>query len=319
MQMLRSIIVLALAAASLLTGCGRGAAPGPQGEVKVGVLLVAHGSRSSTWVSAVEGLAQQVREAAGKMSGVSAVRLAYITETKPDIASEMRTFDAEGIGEVIVVPLLIANDSVRTNNYLAYLAGVRSEAKAIKQLQNEGYDIYYPRARISVAAALSGSDVLKKNALRRVQALLGEDSGEDVGVLLVGYGDRVFGQQMEEMMEGIGRYLKIKTKVDTVAFAFCGKLVDYSGEPVVEAINEVLELEKEVIVIPVLLAVDEMMQVNTIQAAINAIPTSSKVRYKTDAVLPDPEISEWILTKIQEAVIRAKAAGGETVPAPNRQ
>jgi hypothetical protein len=120
-------------------------------------------------------------------------------------------------------------------------------------------------------------------------------------------------------MEGIGRYLKTKTRVDTVAFAFCGQLVDYSGEPVVEAINEVLELEKEVIVIPVLLAVDEMLQVNTIQAAINAIPTSSKVRYKPDAVLPDTEVNEWLVEQVQEAVNRIRAAGGEMVPAPNRQ
>ena len=53
--------------------------------------------------------------------------------------------------------------------------------------------------------ALNQSEVLKNNVLRRVEALRGEDSGEDMAVLLVGYGDQVFGQQMEETMEGIGR------------------------------------------------------------------------------------------------------------------
>ena len=200
----------------------------------------------------------------------------------------------------------------------SYLAGVRSESKVIKQLENEGFDIYYPRARVSLTPALSESDALKKNVLRRVEALKGQDSGEDMAVVLVGYGDQVFGQQMEEYMEAIGRYLKIKTDIDTVAFAFCGKLVDYSGEPVVRVIGEALELEEEVLVVPVLLGVDEMLQVNTIQAAINAVPTSSKVRYQQDAVLPDPEVTEWLTEKVQEAVQRSRGAGGETIPAPSR-
>ncbi|CAG0939647.1 hypothetical protein GPROT2_00669 [Gammaproteobacteria bacterium] len=139
-----------------------------------------------------------------------------------------------------------------------------------------------------------------------------------MAIVLVGYGDQVYGQQMSDIMEGIGRYLKIKTDIDTVAFAFCGKLTDYSGAPVVEVINEVLDLEQQVLVVPVLVGVDEMLQVNTIQAAVNAVPTSSKVRYKPDAVLPDPVVNEWVVTKVQEAVQRVRDAGGATVPAPNR-
>jgi hypothetical protein len=106
--------------------------------------------------------------------------------------------------------------------------------------------------------------------------------------------------------------------MDTVAYAFCGRLTDYSGAPVVEAINELLELENEVLVVPVLLGVDEMLQRDTIQAAVNAVATSSKVRYKQDAVLPDPVVNEWVIEKIQEAVQRIQDAGGQTVPSPNR-
>jgi sirohydrochlorin ferrochelatase len=310
--------LITVVAALVLTACGGGGpAPAPGAESKVGVLLVAHGSKSSSWVGMIDALAGDIRAGAAKQ-GISAVRLAYITETKPSIADEMRAFDAEGIDEVIVAPLLIGNESVRINTYVHFLAGIRSESKVIKQLENEGFDIYYPRARVSLTPALSESDALKKNVLRRVEALKGEGSGEDMAVVLVGYGDQVFGQQMEEYMEGIGRYLKIKTDIDTIAFAFCGKLVDYSGEPVVKVIDEVLELEEEVLVVPVLLGVDEMLQVNTIQAAINAVPTSSKVRYRQDAVLPDPEVTEWLGEKIAEAVQRIRDAGGATVPAPSR-
>lgn len=318
MKTLRFFLVLSVLAAILVVGaCGGQPAPAvDNSETRIGVLLVANGSKSSTWVEMIESLAEQVRAKLQAGPGISAVRLAFIEESSPSIASQMKAFDAEAIDEVVVVPLFIAQESTRTNTYLQYLTGIRSEAKTIKQLQNDGFDIYYPKARVSMTPALG--EVIKKNVLRRVDALRGSDSGEDMGVLLVGYGDQVFGQQMEEMMEGIGRYLKIKTEIDTVAYAFCGNLADYSGAPVVEAINEVLELEKQVLVVPVLLGIDEMLQRDAIQAAVNAVPTASKVRYKQDAVLPDPVVNEWVIEKVQEAVQRIRDAGGKTVPSPNR-
>ena len=146
-----------------------------------------------------------------------------------------------------------------------------------------------------------------------VEELQADDSGDDMSVLLVGYGDQAFGQQMQATMEGIGRYLKIKTDIDTVGYAFCGELVDYSGEPIVEAIKELLQLEEEVLVVPVLLGVDEMLQTNTIEAAVNAIPTASRVRYAPTAVLPDPKVNEWLEKQVQAAVARAHGAGGDII------
>jgi hypothetical protein len=227
----------------------------------------------------------------------------------------LKALDGEGVDEIIVVPLFISSESTKMNNYLQYLVGVRSEARRIKQLQQEGYDVYYPHARITVTPAMNESEVLRKNVLRRVLALKGKDSGENMGVVLVGYGDQAFGQQMEGIMSGIGRYLKVKTDIDNVGYAFCGKPADYQGTPVVEAINEMFKLDKEVIVIPVLLAVDEMLQTNAIQGAVNAVETPSKVRFKPDSLLPDKGINDWVIERVQEASQRIHEAGTKTVPA----
>lgn len=305
--------ILTTIASGLLAGCDSGPPPVDPTQIKIGVLLAAHGSQSSEWVRMVETVADEVREPIMQGLNVAGVRLAFITESDPNIASQMRAFDEEGFDEVIVVPLVVAVESQRTNHYLHYLTGIRSDIGQIKQLEKEGFEIYYPRTRVSVTAALDESSVLKKNVLRRVLELQAGDSGEDMSVLLVGYGDQAFGQQMQEMMEGIGRYLKIKTDIDTVAYAFCGELVDYSGDPIVEAIHDVLELEEEVLVVPVLLGVDEMLQTNTIEAAVNAVPTASRLRYEPTAVLPDPEVNEWVLKQVQAAVERAYAAGGDIV------
>ena len=289
--MIRTIYSLGLTGIfclALLTACDSGPAPVDPSKTSIGVLLVAHGSQSAQWTGQLETLAAEVREPILSSTPVTDVRLAYIDEATPNIASQMRAFDEAGYDEVVVVPLMIAAESVRSNDYLLYLIGVRSAAGQMKQLEKEGFEIYYPLARISVTPSLNEGGSLKKNVLRRVLAL-------------------------QAIMEGIGRYLKIKSEIDTVGYAFAGDLVDYSGEPVVKAIQEILVLEEEVIVIPVMLGIDEMLQVNTIAAAVNAIPTSSRLRYKPDAVLPDPKVNEYVIRIVQEGVERIHQAGADIV------
>jgi len=308
-----SLVLTGIFTATLLTACDSGPAPVDPADTSIGVLLIAHGSEDSQWTGQVETLTAEVRDEIMGSLSVADVRLSYIDVAKPNIASQMRAYDEAGYDEVIVVPVMIAVESTRANSYMQYLVGVRSDAGQMKQLEKEGFEVYYPYARVSVTPALSEGNVLKKNVLRRVLALQGDDSGDDMGVLLVGYGDQAYGQQMQEIMEGIGRYLKIKSEIDTVGYAFAGDLVDYSGEPVVKAIHEILDLEEEVLVVPVLLGIDKMLQVNTIEAAVNAVPTSSRLRYKPDSVLPDAKVNEYIVRIVREGVERIHQAGGDII------
>ena len=250
----------------------------------------------------VETLVEEVTGPLLQEPEIEAVEVAFLTAASPSIADQMRKFDAAGYANAIVVPLFLQSESSRTNNYLQYLIGIRSQAQALKQLKNEGYDIYFPNLRVNVTPALDEGNLLKKNVLRRVKELQGDDSGDDMAIVLVGYGDQQFGSQMEVMMENIGRYLKIKTDIDTVAYAFCGELVDYSGEPIVEVIKEVFALEDEILLVPVLLGIDDMLQVNTIQAAVNAVDIQSKIRYRQDSILPDPEVNEWVIARVKDAL-----------------
>jgi len=290
----------------ILASCGEKPVPAPQGTSSVGVLVVAHGSESSTWNGMIETLVEEVSGTLLQEPEIQTVEVAFLTASSPSIADQMRKFDAAGYDHAIVVPLFLASESSRTNNYFQYLVGVRSQAKALKQLKNEGFDIYFPKLRVNLTPSLDDGNLLKKNVLRRVEALQAGDSGEDMAVVLVGYGDQQFGNQMEVLMENIGRYLKVKTDIDTVAYAFCGDVVDYSGEAVVEVINEVFDMEEEILVVPVLLGVDEMLQTNTIQASINAITIQSKIRYQGDSILPDPKVNAWLIEKVGEALERLR-------------
>lgn len=306
MHHFRSPALLIAVLSFLVASCGDKPAPVPGGGNRVGVLIVAHGSDSSVWNGMVETLVEEVSGSLLQEPEIEAVEVAFLTAASPSIADQMREFDAAGYANAIVVPLFLASESSRTINYLQYLVGMRSQAKALKQLKNEGYDIYFPRLRVNLTPALDEGNLLKKNVLRRVRELQGDDSGDDMAIVLVGYGDQQFASQMEVLMENIGRYLKIKTDIDTVAYAFCGDLVDYSGEPIVEVIKEAFALEDEILVVPVLLGVDEMLQANTIQAAINGVDIQSKVRYRPDSILPDPEVNEWVIERVRDALGRVR-------------
>jgi hypothetical protein len=311
MSILRSPVLLIVVTASIfLTACGEQSTPAKEvvtgATSRLGVLIVSHGSDSSTWKEAVEELVTDVKIQLKNEPEVAAVELAYVTTGASSIGEKVRMFDKAGYDQVIIIPLFLSSISTINDEYFQFLIGTRSDLKTLKKLKNEGYDIYFPKLRINLTPALDRSNVIKKNVLRRVKELQGNESGEDMAIVLVGYGDKKYGSQMEALMSKVGRYLKIKTDIDTVAFAFAGNVVEYSGDQVVRVIKEVLDLEEVVLVVPVLLSVDEMIQTNSIQAAINFIEQQSKVRYQPTAMLPDPKVNNWVVTKVTDVLGRLR-------------
>jgi hypothetical protein len=299
---------MVVAASIFVAACGEKSASvtetATEATSNIGVLIVAHGSDSSTWTGMSEALVADVKAQLANEPEVATVELAYVTTGASSIGEKMRMFDKAGYDQAIIVPLFLSSISTINDEYFQFLIGTRSDLKTLKKLKNEGYDIYFPKLRVNLTPALDGSNVIKKNVLRRVKELQGDESGEDMAIVLVGYGDKKYGSQMEALMSKVGRYLKIKTDIDTVAYAFAGNVVEYSGDPVVRVIKEALDLEEVVLVVPVLLGVDEMIQTNAIQGAINFIEQQSKVRYQPTAMLPDPKVNKWVATKVTDVLGR---------------
>lgn len=109
--------------------------------------------------------------------------------------------------------------------------------------------MYKANARVTITPPLDYTTILKKNVERRVNAL--SKDAENEAVLLVAYGDADYNQQWEKMVDEIGKYLKIKTGHESIAYAWCGHLVGYSIDPTLNGIQKLHELEDNVIVIPV--------------------------------------------------------------------
>ncbi|HID45776.1 MAG TPA: cobalamin biosynthesis protein CbiX [Chromatiaceae bacterium] len=276
----------------LLGGCKDDNGAAADQQTKVGVLLVNHGSESKVWRDMLLNVEANVNDELLAIDKVKGVKTAFMEYTEPSIATQMKAFDSEGFDEVVVVPLLLTVSSHSLDD-IPNIIGLKSDPKVLETLAKEKIEVYRPKARVTITPNMDYTTLLKKNVNDRVSALKNE--GASGGVVLVAYGDKHYNQQWEEMMADIGRYLKAKSDVDTVAYAWCEHLVNYSPEPTMKAIQQVFELEDKVMVVPLLVAYDPAFQDDIIQKAVNQSENSANIVYKPDAILPDKNLEQWVV------------------------
>lgn len=262
------------------------------GEKKIGVLLVNHGSHSEKWRNLLLELDKNVRDSILKNPKIHDVKTAHMEYTEPSIATRLKEYDEEGYDEIIVVPIFLTVSSHYSHD-IPVICGLSQDPKIKAELAEEKIEVYSPKAKVSIAPPLDYNTLLKKNVERRVKVLSKNSSNE--AVLLVAYGDEQYNQQWEELVSEIGKYLSIKTGHESIAYAWCGHLVRYSKEPTKDGIRKLMELEDNVIVIPVLVANDEYFQKDIIQAACDEVEGHENVIYIQDAILPDKNLENWVI------------------------
>ncbi|KAF3982113.1 MAG: cobalamin biosynthesis protein CbiX [Methylococcales symbiont of Hymedesmia sp. n. MRB-2018] len=269
------------------------------GEKKVGILLVNHGSVSEKWRNMLTDVDSAVKDKLLANAKISDVKTAFMEYTEPSIATQMKAFDKAGYDEVVLVPLFLTVSSHSLTD-IPTILGINADPKVIATLAKEKIEVYRAKARVTITPNLDFTTLLKKNVLRRVKAL--SDGSGNEGLVLVAYGDKDYNQQWEEMMDEIGRFLKIKLDMDTVAYAWCGHLVNYSTEPTEKAIEQVFELEDRVLVVPLLVAFDPYFQIEIIETATKNVENSQNVIYKPDAILPDDNLNDWVVDITNQVV-----------------
>ncbi len=261
------------------------------GEQKIGVLIVNHGSVAESWRNMLLEVEEHVEADLLAHKKITDVRTAFMEYTEPSIATRMKEFDEEGYDEVVIVPVFLTVSSHYSHD-IPVIVGLSSDSKIKAELAKEKIDVYRAKAKVSITPPLDYTSILKKNIARRVKAL--SKNSENEGVLLVAYGDEQYNQQWEEMVDAIGKYLKVKTKHEDIAYSWCGHLVRYSTEPTKDGITQLLEYNDNVIVIPVLIANDPYFQNDIIQKAVDEVKTGENVLYVQDAILPDANVDNWV-------------------------
>ncbi|MCC6261104.1 MAG: cobalamin biosynthesis protein CbiX [Anaerolineales bacterium] len=279
-------------------------------EQKIGLLLVNHGSHSKTWRQALLDLEASARDRILSSGTIQGVKTAHMEYTEPSIATQMKAFDQEGFSDVIVVPIFLTVSSHSADD-IPTILGQKDDAQIIASLEAEKIERYLPSAKVHITPLLDFTDVLQKNVLRRSQAL--SKRPEQEGLVLIGYGDQDYDSEWTELFNKVAEYVKLNSGINDHSHGWCGHLVHYNPAETVAAINTILERKEQAIVIPVLVAYDEMFQKNIIGRGVEQIENhAEKILYNADAILPDPQIEDWVIKishayakEISEAVIPA--------------
>lgn len=300
---LMPLFLLILTSCSLLfTSCNPNLAKDKTGDEKrkVGVLLVNHGSRSETWRNALLQLEKNVADSVLNSGAVSGLKTAFMEYTEPSIATRMKEFDEEGYTDIIIVPVFLTV-SPHSFEDIPTIIGQKEDPHAMEMLKIEKIERYTPKARTFITPLLDFTDILQKNILRRTLKL--SENPEKEGLVLIGYGDETYDKEWGKLFDKVAAYVKKEVGMTEHAYGWCGHIAHYDPEKTATAIQRVLDREEVAVVIPVLVAHDEMFQIKIIGQGIDRIPNNKeKVLYKPDSILPDPNIETWVIQIIREFV-----------------
>lgn len=267
-------------------------------NTKVGVLLVNHGSRSATWRQALMDLETRVKDSILAKGIVKGTKTAFMEYNEPSIATRLKEFDAEGYSDVVIVPIFLTV-SPHSFDDIPTIIGQKEDPQSVEMLKIEKIERYTPKARTHITPLLDFTDILQKNILRRTLALSKDKANE--GVVLMAYGDETYVKEWSDLLNKVGDYVKQNGGPEEHSFGWCGHIAHYNPDSTMVAIQRVLKTKQTAIVMPVLVAHDEMFQVKIIGDGIAKIKNSKeKVMYKPDAILPDPNVDDWVIRVAHE-------------------
>lgn len=277
---------------------------------KIGVLLVNHGSRSETWRKALMDLEKSVQSKIlvdGKISGTKTAHMEY---TEPSIASRLKEFDAEGYTDLIIVPIFLTV-SPHTFDDIPTIIGQKEDPQSKEMLKIEKIETYTPKAKTYITPNLDFTDILKKNVTRRVKELSKDATNE--GLVLIGYGDETYDKEWGDLFNTVAEHVKKEIGITEHSYGWCGHIAHYDSQKTTDAINTVLKKKDKAVVIPVLVAHDENFQIKIIGGGVEKVKNSKeKVYYTPDAILPDPNVEQWVIDITKEYL--NKITSTETLP-----
>lgn len=272
---------------------------------KIGLLLVNHGSHSETWRNALLDLEKSVTDEIMKDKKISGIKTAFMEYTEPSIATRLKEFDKEGYSDVIIVPIFLTV-SPHTFEDIPTIIGQKEDKKSFEMMKLENIERYVPKAKTHLTPLLDFTDILQKNVLRRVQQLSKNPSDE--GLVLIGYGDEDYDKEWTELFNKVAENVKAKVGIDEHSHGWCGHIASYKSEETTKAINKILDKKKYAVVIPVLVAHDENFQIKIIGGGIEAVKDNKdRVLYKPDAILPDDNVKNWVISISKEYANKVQA------------
>ncbi len=296
-----------LLSVAVIISCGeneKGDKSNAEIDRKIGILIASHGSHSAQWREMLEAVADSVRDDIMNRGDIAGVKSAFMEYTEPSIATRMREFDEEGFTDVIVVPMLLTV-SGHSFDDIPHIIGLKNVQSEIEKLKSENIEIYSAKAKVEITPLLDFPKILGKNLIRRIEMISTDPENE--ACVLVAYGDEDYNDEWVQLVRDMADEIKRETTIDRCEYSWCGHIVRYKTEPTTKAIEKALKHKEKVLVLPVLVAVDEMFQGEIIGGAVDKVKEKERVVYKPDAILPDENVEKWIVGVSHEYADKIKS------------
>ncbi len=249
-------------------------------------LIIAHGSRSEKWNGAIHEFVkqiQQVNEQNGPAFGN--ISCCYLEHAEPSIPAALQAL-SQSEQHVIAIPFFLA-PGVHVQRDVPEL--VKEAGKMVRQ-DGEYIHVKIDRADVHLIPHFAEAELLAENAVHRLKQ---RTPGTDTGLVLVYYGSKRYPGIWNALMRDVES--KIKQQLDTIQIrsVYAGDSVDFSPQPLVDAMNALEKSCSQLVILPMLIAVG-VIQTEVVPKALEQANVQAQVISPQDSILPDAELAQRI-------------------------
>lgn len=262
------------------------AAPTDVGAEQCGVLVIAHGG-STRWNRTVQ---ETLKGSQLARPAEVAFGMGMQTEEVQRFQQAVAKLEAQGVGRIAVIPLLVSSHSEVYRQY-EYLFGLRDRAEWPEV--GPPLQVHVP---VVMGQALDDDPVVAEIVLERARALGRHPSRETVVLVAHGPNDEADNAQWLACLQRVAQHLK---QTGGFAQALSLTIRDDASHAVREDATQALRQavkdagrQHAVLVVPVLIAQ------GGIEHKIPKLLKGLSYRYSGQTLLPDPRLAEWIAQQV---------------------
>lgn len=188
-------------------------------NAKNALVIIAHGAPMNEWNRPVLSLESDVKNKL-KEKGITRfdyVKIAFMEFSEPSIYSVVKECEQSKVDSIYVIPLFIA-PSAHTEQDIPIIAGHAYNAKAARDLNEEGTKFVSSSIPIVIGPTLYYGDVLEKVMAERIREMSKDKANE--AILFLAHGDPYYVGFWKSMMERIGEFVKNSTGIRLYDYAF---------------------------------------------------------------------------------------------------
>lgn len=258
-------------------------------SAKSALVVIAHGSPSESWNSAVMALEDKLNKT--DIPGISYKRVAMMEFSRPDIASVMKDCEKHQIDTVFALPLFIS-PSGHSEDDIINILGLKFNPSIREELKEEGINMVKTRMHIITGPTLMESGVIEKAMIQRVKTL--SSNPKEEALIFLAHGDSA----------RIGFWKRILNNCADAAKDEGFSYIDYQligmgqnfNKDVAPILKKAKESKKKVIVQGIYL-------VSTVNSmANNAGIKDDSIVFGSDGILPlsEADVLDWIVNTTKE-------------------